>query len=274
MKKIVKLPSISQVVAGSTASLQLPLGNTYEKLLFKATAAANLNTADIKRINVLIDGNVVQTYKNLDRLIAINGYYDRETDTVTGDTAIEFAIHFARAELLDNVWRKAPGFGTIDVQTFHIEIELADDAPADVNLTAHALVDPIQQKLGAFFRIREFPVSNATAGVFEVDKLPRGAWYSVIHAFKADISKVEVEANQVKIIDATKSILERTQKGASPVKRVPASAAATHIDMILDGNLLDSLQTANLSDFRLKLTLDTEGAVDVVTETLDNLVQA
>ena len=159
------------------------------------------------------------------------------------------------------------------MQTFHIEIQLASGAPADLAMKAYALVDPIRQELGAFFRIREFPFSSPTAGVFEADKLPRGAWYSVIHLFKADISNVELVANDVKLIDATKSILERIQKGASPVKRVPVTAKATHIDMITDGVLLDSLPTANLSDLRVKMTLDTSGSVDIVTETVDTLSQ-
>lgn len=272
MKKTVKLPSISNVTAGSKATLQLPLGATYERIIFSAKAAAALDATDIARIDVLVDGNVVQTFSNLQRLIDLNSYYNREADKVTA-TELEFALHFTRAELLDGVWRKAPGFGTADVQTFHIEIQLAAGAPADITMKAYALIDPIRQPLGAFFRIREFPFSSPTAGVFEADKLPRGAWYSVVHLFKADISNVEMEANGVKIVDATKSILERIQKGASPVKRVPVTAKATHIDLITDGNLLDSLATAGLSDLRVKMTLDTAGAVDIVTETVDTLSQ-
>lgn len=270
MKKTVRLPSLSRVVAGSKATLELPLGNTYERIIFSASATAGLAIAHIKRIDVLINGNVVQTYKNLQRLFDLNGYYGREPDTISG-TGAQFALHFTRAELLDSLWRKAPGFGTADVQTFHIEIEIDAAAPATLAINSHALIDPVRQPLGAFFRIREFPVSNATAGVLEADKLPKGAWYSLIHLFKADISNVELIANDVKIVDATKSILERIQKGSSPQKRVPVTGSATHIDLITDGNLLDSLPTANLSDFRIKMTLDTAGAVDIVTETVDTL---
>lgn len=270
MKKIVRLPSLSRVSAGSKATLELPLGNTYERIIFTASAAAGFDAGDIGRIDVLINGNVVQTYKNLQRLIDLNGFYNRDADSVSA-TGGQFALHFTRAELVDSLWRKAPGFGTQDVQTFHIEMEIASGAPNDLAITAHAQVDPVRQPLGAFFRIREFPVSNATAGVLEADKLPRGAWYSAIHLFKADISAVELVAGDVKIVDATKAILERLQKGASPEKRVPVTAKATHIDLITDGNLLDSLPTAGLSDFRVKMTLDTSGAVDIVTETLDTL---
>lgn len=270
MKKFLRLPSLSRVVPGATATLEMPLGVTYEKIIFTVTAAAGLDLTDLARLNVLIDGKPIQTFKDLTRLKAINDYFGRDVDTVAA-TQIQFAIHFNRAELLDNTWRKAPGIGTDDVQTFHIELDIAAAAPADIKIVAHAIVNPIRQKLGAFFRIREFPANSAVAGVLEADKLPRGAWYSVIHLFKADISAVEVTANDVKIVDATKSVLERIQKGASVIRRVPQTAACTHIDLITDGDLLDSLQTANLQDFRIKMTLDTAGAVDIVTETVDTL---
>lgn len=270
MKKIIRLPSLSNVVPGAIATLEMPIGPTYEKIIFDVTAASGLDATDIGRINVLIDGEVIQTYKNLARLNALNDYYGREADSMSG-TAAQFVLHLNRAELESAVWRQAPGIGTDDVQTFHIEIEIASGAPASIAMKAHALVNPARQKLGAFFRVREFPANSSTSGVFEADKLPRGAWYSAIHLFKSDVDAVEVEANGIKIVDATKAVLERTQKGASPVKRVPQTASATHVDMITDGNLLESLPTANLSDFRVKMTLGTFGAVDIVTETLDTL---
>lgn len=270
MKKLLRLPSLSRVSAGSKATLEMPLGNTYERIVFTVKAAAGLDAGDIGRIDVLINGSPIQTFKNLQRLIDINAYYNRDTDTVTA-TEMQFALHFSRAELVDGLWRKAPGIGTADVQTFHIEMDIASGAPADITITAHAQANPIRETLGAFTRIREFPASSSVAGLLEADKLPRGPWYSVVHLFKADISAVEVVASDVKIIDATKAILERIQKGSAPVKRVPQTAKATHIDLITDGDLLDSLPTANLSDFRIKMTLDTAGAVDIVTETIDTL---
>lgn len=272
MKKIVKLPSLGRVAAGSKATLEFPLGPTYERIIFVVTAAAGLDATDIDRIDLLINGTVKQTYKNLQRLIDINSYYNRDTDTITG-ARMEFALHLNRAELADNLWRSAPGLGTSDLQTLHMEINVNAGAPADIAITAYALVDPVRQPLGVFFNVKEFPASSNVAGVLDVDKLTRGGWYSAIHCFKPDISNVEVVANDVKIVDATKKVLERIQKGAAPVKRVPVTASATHIDFTTDGNLLNALPTAGLQDLRLKLTLDTSGPVDIITETLDTLQQ-
>lgn len=272
MKKINRLPSLSRVTPGSKATLELPLGPTYERIVFNATAAAAFAVGHIKRIDVLMNGQVKQTYKDLQRLIDINSYYNREPDSVAV-TGAEFALHFNRAELVDNIMRSAPGIGTADLSTFHIEMEIDAAAPADIAITAHALVNPVRQNIGAFFNVKEYPYSSAVAGQVEIDKLIKGPFYSAIHLFKSDISAVEVKANDVLVIEATKGVLERIQKGASPVKRVPLTAKATHIDFITEGNLLDSLPTNGLQDFRVKMTLGTDGAVDVVTETLDTLTQ-
>lgn len=269
-RKIIKLPSLSRVTPGSKATLEFPLGPTYQTIIFDVTAAAGLDAADIGRIDLLVNGKAIQTFKDLQRLIDLNGYYNRGTDSVAA-TAIQFALHLNRAELADNVWRRAPGIGTGDVQTMHMEMDIAAAAPADIAIKAYAVVDPSRQPLGAFFRIREFPASSGVAGLLEADKLPRGAMYSAIHLFKADVSNVEIEADGVKLIDGSKGILERTQKEAAPVKRVPVTAKATHVDFVTDGDLLNSINTAGLQDFRVKMTLTTAGAVDIITETLDTL---
>lgn len=269
-RKIIKLPSMSRVVPGSKAVLELPIGPTYRRIFFVATAASGLDATDFGRIDVLIDGKSVQTFKDLTRLNALNAYYNRAADAMSG-TAAEFAIHFERAELVDMVYRRAPGIGTADVQTFGVEIDIAAAAPASITLTAYAEIDPTPQRLGVFFKVREYAFSSSVSGQVEIDKLPKGAWYSVIHMFKADVTAVEVEANQAKAIDATKAILERTQKEGSPVKRVPQTAAATHIDFITDGDLSQSLRTDLLNDFRIKATLGTPGAMDIVAETFDTL---
>lgn len=272
MKKINRLPSLSRVVPGSKATLELPLGPTYERIIFTVSAAAGLDASDIGRIDVLINGQVKQTFKDLQRLMDLNSYYNRDADTVAANQ-MQFALHFNRAELVDSLWRQAPGIGTADVQTLHIEMDINAAAPADIAITAHALTNPARQPLGVFFNIKEFPFSSAVAGEVEADKLPRGAFYSALHLFKSDITSVQVEANSVKIIEGTKGVMERLQKGAAPKARVPVTAKATHVDFILEGDLLDSLPTANLQDYRVKMTLGSAGAVDIVAETLDTLSQ-
>jgi len=268
MRKTILLPSLSRVVAGSTATLELPTGPTYERVIFTATGTA-LAAAHIGRITVFIDGRSVMTFKNYQRLADLNSYYNRAADAVT-----QFALHFFRAELHDLVYRRAPGIGTADVQTVHIEIELAAGAPGDITLKAHAEINPAPQPLGAFVKVREYPYSTAVSGQVEIDKLPRGPWYQAFHLFKADISAVELTVDQTKMVEATKAVLERAQKEASPVKRVPVTGSATHVDLVTQGDLAQALNTNKVQDLRLKATFDTSGAADIVTETLDTLTGA
>lgn len=269
-RKIIRLPSISRVVAGSKAVLELPIGPTYRRVFFTAVSAAGFDASDIGRMDVTINGKVVQTYKNLQRLLDLNAYYGRAAEPVAV-TGIQFAMHFERAELMDAVYRRAPGIGTGDVQTLTIELDIAAGAPADITIVAHAEIDPERQPLGVFYKIREFAFSSNVAGEVEIDKLPRQGWYSAIHLFKEDITAVAVEGNQVKVIDASKAILERTQKEASPVKRVPQTASCTHVDFITDGDIAQSFRTDILNDFRIRATLGTAGAIDIVAETFDTL---
>lgn len=264
MRTNTKLPSLSRVTAGSTATLEIPRGPTYHRIVFSATGTG-LTASHIGRITVLIDGKPQQTYRNLQRLIDLNSYWGR-----SADSANEFCLHFYRREQSDAVYRRASGIGTQDVQTLHVEIEIDGTAPADLEITAHAKADPQQQPLGVFFKVREFPTASSVAGQVEVDKLPRGAYYGAIHLFKDDISAVEVEANGRKIVDATKSVLERDQKEADE-PRTPLTAKATHVDWLTEGDLAQAIKTGELYDWRLKLNFDTPGSCDIITETLDVL---
>lgn len=269
MKKTFKLPSI-KAAPNSRATLGLPIGPTYETVYFVVTAAAALDVSDIGRIDVLLNGTQRQTYKNLQRLIDINAFYAREGDTITA-TRIEFGVHFARRELMDVEARTVPGIGTQDLQTFDIEIDIPAGAPADIAIAAYAKVNPVRQNVGMFMEIKEFPFSTSVAGDNEVSDLLKGPFYAAIHMFKSDVSAVRLTADSVEIVDATKQILERQQKGAAPAARVPVTASATHLDFLLDGNLLDAMPTGGLQDLRLKMTLTTSGSVDIVTETFQTL---
>lgn len=271
--KFLKMPSMSRVTPGSKAVLELPVGPTYKKITFFVTAASGLDVTDIGRIDLVINSQVVQTFKNLARLNAVNAYWNREADTMAA-TAAEFSIHLERGEFDGLAYQRMPGVGTADVQTLQVEVDIAAAAPATIAIVAFAEIDTIPAPLGVFFKVREYPLNSSVSGKVEMDKLPKGPWYSAIHLFKEDVNAVELLANSVRVVDATKAALERAQKGSRPVRRVPQTAAATHIDFVLDGDMANSLRSQALEDLRVIVDLGTSGAVDVVTETLDQLAGA
>lgn len=263
-KKLILLPSISRVVAGATAILELPINPTYHFIKFTATGAA-LAASMIKRMRVLVDGQTVQEFKDLTRLIAINNYHGRSTDVVT-----DFVVWFKDDDFNEVASKRTPAFGTQGLQTFNIEIDLDATFPANGTLVAHAFVDTVPQQLGVFTRVRETSINSAVAGVIEYDKLARnGAVYKQIHFYKADISKIELEADSNKVIDATKAVLERVQKSVRPVARIPQTATATHLDFMLEGDEGDLFNTQGMQDLRARLTFDTAGVCEIVTEQLD-----
>lgn len=264
MKKIINLPSISRVTAGAVAILELPINPTYQFIRFGATGTA-LTAAMIKLIRVIIDGRVIQEYKDLTRLIDLNTFHNRSLDTVN-----DFCLWFRDDDYDTLAGKRTPALGTDGLQTVNIEITLDATFPANGTLVAHALVDTKREQLGVFTRIRETSVNSVAAGQVDYDKLVRGgAVYKAIHLFKADISAIVLEADGNKIIEATKVVLERCQKSIRPVARIPASLKATHIDFCLEGDDGDLLDTTGMNDLRIRMTLDTAGVVEVSTEQLD-----
>lgn len=263
MRKLTDLPSLSRVAPGAKATLEIPTGPTYYRIDFMLSGT-DLKVEHIGRIAVLLNGRERIVYGNLQRLITLNKYWK-----LSDDTAEEFSLHFFRRDLREQ-WQRAPGIGTEDVQNMHIEIQLANDAPADIEIKAFAKSDPVQEPLGAFIAVREVPFASSVAGMVEVDKLTRGPLYACIHLFNPGVNRVELELDQVKVVDATKAVLERDQRCAS-VPRDPQSAVATHLDFITEGDLSQTIVTGGLRDFRLKMHLAAPGSVDIVTETLDVL---
>lgn len=267
-KKILRLPSISRVAASSRAILELPIGPTYKRVVLVGAVASGFAVGQVGRIDVNVNAKTIQTYKNLQRLIDLNAFYSRSADTVSG-TGTEFVLHFERAELHSLADRRGPGLGTADVATFTIEIDLGA-VPTGFTMQAYAEIDPLPQPLGLFTRVREFPFNAPAAGIVEMDKFPRSGLYQAIHMQKSDITLIEVEANGNKLIEATTAVLHRIAKEGAPIKRVP-QAGYSHLDMTTDGDLFQAIRAESLGDFRLKMTVGSAGAFDLVTETLDSL---
>ena len=78
-----------------------------------------------------------------------------------------------------------------------------------------------------------------------------------------------LEADNVKVIEATKAILERSQKNVRPLARIPQTAKATTLDFIGCGFYGELFRTDGMNDLRARLTLGSAGAVQIVTEQLE-----
>jgi len=251
------LPNLSNVVAGSKASLLVPLGYTYDVIKL---AYAGVTLAQIQDIEVRIGSKTFQKYKDGDQLNDINKYYGRNVE----DGILTF--WFIRPEF-DNVnERRMTAIGTMDVRSFDIQFKIAAAAAAPV-VTAYC-VRSTNTPLGLITKIKDFPTSSATSGVQEIDNFPRQGRVAAIHNFKADISKCEVMVSSNTFNEFTKAIASGLQKDH---RRVPNDAKHTTVDFTLEGDWSQALIVEGANDFRIRNTLDTAGATEVVVEYLSGI---
>ena len=259
-RKLKQLPSLSNVAAGSTATLEVPLGHTYDRITLEY---AGVTPAQMKNVQVVINGKVVWQFKNAERLNQINTYYKRPV------TAGFLDFHFVRPEF-DNIdFRRLFAIGTADVATFSIKFDIDAAASAPV-VKAHA-VQSLNAPLGLITKYKEFPASTATSGEKEIDNLPKQARIGAIHLFgKSDISRAEVEVDSYKQYEASKALGEKLQSDAN---RTPLDTNGTSIDFVREGNPMNALVLragkVSVQDFRLRLTCNTAGSFDIVTEYYD-----
>jgi len=253
-RKFNPTPSFSNVSAGSTATLQLPVGVTYDALHIKY---AGVTTDQLKNLEVRINGKVVQTFIDVTRLQDINKYYKRNVK------AGIFTLWFIRPEMENNILRRMTALGTADVSTLDIRVDIDAAAAAPV-LEAHAVKSP-QSVLGMITKFKRFPASSATAGIKEIDNLPKEGRIAAIHLFKADISHVQIEADSVLLYDVEKTLGEGYQVDYG---RNPNTAKHTTIDFHLEGDPNQALIVEGVRDLRLRPTLATAGAFDIVVEYL------
>ncbi|KKL58314.1 hypothetical protein LCGC14_2226630 [marine sediment metagenome] len=102
---------------------------------------------------------------------------------------------------------------------------------------------------GGHLRIQRFSQQMGLQGVKEVSDLPLGAYNMLaMHLSTAAIDKVEILANNVKVIEMDKVIRDAHQK---VIERVP-QAGMTHIDFLTERRLGEALYMG-LTDFRAKL---------------------
>lgn len=256
MRKLVKLPSFSNVVAGSTATLGCPVGLTYDLISVTYTG---ITLEQMENIKIVVNGKVIQEYKSGQELDYINRYYGR------GAAAGILNLWFLRPELATVRARRLTALGTADVSTLSVQMDVAAAAAAPV-LTAHA-VQSAPAPMGIVTKIKAFPRSFATTGLQEIDNIPRsGARIAAIHLFKSDVSAVEVAVNSATAWDLSKALGAEIQTRHG---RTPIAAACTHVDWCLDGDPGHALETESVQDLRVKPTIDTVGEVRTVVEYLD-----
>jgi hypothetical protein len=260
MRNLVELPTIQNVIAGGRCVLNLPIGMTYDEIIFVNT---NVTAAQMLNYKFKVGSKTITDVSSFQILEDQNTFYKRPQQ------ANHFTHWFYRPEVKEDI-RALTCFGTIGVSSASIEFDLSG-AVVSPAIKAYA-VQRSPQVMGLVTKVREYPVSFATSGKQQIDNIPRGARITAIHLKKSDISFIEFEINNgtgpAKIIETTKGVIEAYQK---QYDRVPVTASYTHIDFNLTGDLAGPLPTAQLVDMRMKPTIDTSGALTAVVEYIDGI---
>lgn len=249
-----KLPSLSNVSAGSTATLQIPRGVTYDAIHLEYSG---VTLAQLKNIEVRINGKVIQSFVDGVRLQDINKYYKRNVK------AGILTLWFVRPEMDNNALRRMTAIGTADVATFDLRMDIDAAAAAPV-ITAWAIKSN-QQPLGMITKIKRFPASSATAGLKEIDNIPKEGRIAAIHLFKSDITSAEIELDSSKVYEFTKTLGAGVQ---TDYGRNPDTSKMTSVDFHLEGDPSQALVVEHVQDFRLRADLATAGSFDIVVEYL------
>lgn len=255
-----KMPSISNVVAGSTATLNVPVGRSYERLTF---AYQGVTLAQMTNIKVIVDGKTIQEYPSGETLQKTNAYYGHE------DGNGYITLFFARPEMATLEQRRYTSLGTADVGTVQVMFDI--DAAAANPVISCTAIQSEARGLGSILKVKRFPMASAVAGQIEIDKIVKGPTIRAIHVFDVDgvnntkPTALEIEINSNIVYEATATLAEEIQKQHG---RVP-QADVCHAEFTLEGDYFQALSTAKAQDLRIRPTLAEAGALEVIVEYVD-----
>lgn len=253
-RKSNKLPSFTNVSAGSTAVLNLPLGLSYDRVDLNF---AGVTLAQMRNIRLEVNGKVLQKWKDGERLNALNKYFGRGAATSS-----ILPINFVRKEMHDLMQRRVFAIGTQNISTLSLLIDI-DRAATNPTLKATAIKSNAAP-IGLVTRLKTFPVSFSTAGTHDVDNLPIEPHQRIaaIHLFSSDVTECELEIDNEIVWDMTKVQAQKIQVDHS--RAVQSNALS--LDFILEGDLAQAVTGLGIQDFRLKPTTSGPTTIDIVVE--------
>lgn len=263
MREYSPLNNITGVTAGGTASLSLPIGNTYEKIHFDITGAT---PEQIKNIRVELAGRMLTEYSTLADLIKENDYYKREKED--GLTTLFFTRPEVKSALKPTlVEQRFFGLGTTGLSLAQIKFDIAPEAASP---TVKAYAEKAAPSLpGWLFKRRSFRYSM-TQGTNEIADLPRpsGTYIGMIEIKKAGVTTAEFVINNVKWRDQMPKALHNLilkQAGRAP-------QADTHaIDLMSDGDVFGALYLDKaINDMRLKIECSSAGQAEIIVHYFDD----
>lgn len=251
------------VVANGVASLSLPLGMTYERIVFTLGFGSGgaFTKAMMTDIKVKLNGKVIvqTTGTRLDTINKYKGIYD---------DASHLTLDFTEVRARDEVGQSLGAITTASgVSNFTIEVTITGaNAPT---LESHSLLSAPRQ-LGVIHKMLHYPVTFSAGGTFPI-VLPYGtnggALIKRVHFFHANMTGLEVKKNGLVLHESVTAINEFLQR---EYQKTP-QAGLYCFDALLDNNSTQMLLTADARSMEWKPTVSAGDTIDVQVEFLDLL---
>lgn len=268
MRRFKPLPSFAAVAAGQTATLDIPARGTYYSLMLSYTTStsggatqANMET-EITEIRLKINGKIQRRF-SAEELFDINTY---KGQTIT---AGKLQIYFAEPWRQTVQGEEALAWPMGDVDTFQIEVDIANNSSQTCSLSASAQWNKNEAPMGPIVKWRKFTVPVSATGITNVTTFPKADAYMAIHGHSANISDVEVTVDGEEVFDATLAEAQELQKnyGNSPV------SGWFHIDYAYTNRVSDALPMRAtdgkaVAEYRVDFNMSSAASFTAITETL------
>lgn len=269
MRSFEQLKKIENVVAGQTATLQLPIGPTYDKLRFVLT---NVTPAQLKNVKLELNGRLISDFTSFAEMQKIDAYYGRRI--TAGFVTWHFNEDDLTATLSDG---RFFGLATMGLATATISFDIDGDVTNPGIAVYSEKSAPFPAEGQWLKKFRRYPFPQAAGEFSEHTSLPKpvGASIKAIHAIKADVTGVELVIDNTRWFEFPKAVNEEMQKDyGRQARRVPQAGMFT-LDFALQGDVGSTMPiTPGIQDLRLKTKADTVGQVVIGIEYYDRWTQA
>jgi len=267
IKRHLDLPPFSGVGPGNTATCDIPKGPRYHVIWLCGVATAQTATNIIDEVRLLMNGKVQRVF-TFAELNALNIMFGSRFGVQGNASGVEFQLPIFLAEpyRLDTSIVEGMAWGTGNLQSYQLEVDIKSGADSGVTLSAFAEVDyslvpdgdkgmMVQPGVGIISKWYRTEVAiNGTTQTYA--SFTKSEAYQQISLFDSYITKVEVLVDKVVLREQTKVRADAvlTSRDMTPV--------STRYDLIFDyDDPLNSalpmfdLQGRLVQDFQLKLTL-------------------
>lgn len=259
--RTVDLPSVINVVAGATAILNIPMGPTYHDIIFTRGGTSFTNT-HIDEIRFIVNGTEKFKCSGVE-LDALNQQQLGSAATATL-THLSFDMLGTRSLATKRLTAFRTGPVVRDGKLLQqgpgsarIEIDIAAGASAPT-LSARARIGVAQEVSSMIIR-RKFTESPSAIGVYQISDIPKVAPIRQIAFKHSNITEFEILLDQVSIVKRT--IAENDFLSQLTGHRVSQSGYLV-FSPGEEGDGGAVINTANIADFRIKLTMSGADTVD------------